>query len=177
MPARAAADAGADRPDAHCHRLHLLPPALGLARVLLDAGFNVQRVYADSFSGEEKEDFAYLQRTYPELALYPTVHAKMRFLANKEPSDFLALGQKAAYFTNTNHFVNLVDSGGMMGYQTVWLTARLMRQAAREEQDMRQLVQIKDWGVKAAYEQTARIISTYSATPSACAPPCSSWAA
>ena len=122
------------------------PRPLGLARVLLDAGFNVQRVYADSFSGEEKEDFAYLQRTYPELALYPTVHAKMRFLANKEPSDFLALGQKAAYFTNTNHFVNLVDSGGMMGYQTVWLTARLMRQAAREEQDMRQLVQIKGLG-------------------------------
>lgn len=119
---------------------------LGLARLLLDAGFAVQRVYADSFTGEEKEDFLYLQRTYPELTLYPTVHANMRFLAAKEPSNFLALGQKAAYFTNTNHFVNVIDGGGMLGYQTVWLTARLMRQAAREEQNMRQLVQIKGLG-------------------------------
>ncbi len=119
---------------------------LGLAKLLLDAGFNVQRVYVDSISGEEKETFAYLQEHYPALELYPTVHAKMRFMAAKEPSDFLALGQKAAYFTNTNHFVNVVEGGGLIGYETIWKTLEWMREAYEEEKDMRNLIQMKGLG-------------------------------
>lgn len=122
------------------------PRPLGLAKLLLDAGFNVQRVYVDSISGEEKETFAYLQEHYPALELYPTVHAKMRFMAAKEPSDFLALGQKAAYFTNTNHFVNVVEGGGLIGYETIWKTLEWMREAYEEEKDMRNLIQMKGLG-------------------------------
>ena len=119
---------------------------LGLAKLLLEAGFHVQRIYVDSILGEEKEDFAYLKKHYPELNLYPTVHSKMRFLAAKEPSSFLAIGQKAAYFTNTNHFVNVVEGGGMLGYEAVLRTAELMKDAYCNEKDMRTLVQIKGLG-------------------------------
>ena len=76
----------------------------------------------------------------------PTVHAKMRFLAAKEPSGFLAVGQKAAYFTGTDHFVNIVEGGGMIGYEAVLRTLSLMREAFLEKKDMRSLVQIKGWG-------------------------------
>ncbi len=122
------------------------PRPLGLARLLLDAGFNVRRVYLDAVSGEEKGDFLYLQAHFPDLALYPTVHASMRFLAEKEPTQWLAIGQKAAHFLNTRHFVNVVEGGGMLGYQAVLQTLALMREAFREEKDLRGLIQIKGMG-------------------------------
>ena len=122
------------------------PRPLGLAKLLLDAGFNVQRVYLDTISGEEKGTFADLQSRYSNLELFPTVHASMRFHAEKEPSGYLAIGQKAAHFTNTNHFVNVVEGGGMLGYQAVLRTMELMQEAYLEEKDMRNLIQIKGMG-------------------------------
>ena len=70
----------------------------------------------------------------------------MRFHAEKEPSGYLAIGQKAAHFTNTNHFVNVVEGGGMLGYQAVLRTMELMQEAYLEEKDMRNLIQIKGMG-------------------------------
>ena len=122
------------------------PRPLGLAKMLLDAGFNVEKVYLDAISGEEKQDYEYLQQNHPQLMLHPTVHAKMRFMASKEQTNTLAIGQKAAYFANTNHFVNVVEGGGMHGYQAVLRTLELMREAFLEEKDMRSLIQIKGMG-------------------------------
>ncbi len=122
------------------------PRPLGLARMLLDAGFNVERVYLDAISGEEKNDYLYLQQAFPQLILHPTVHAKMRFMASKEPTKTLAIGQKAAYFNNTDHFVNVVEGGGMHGYQAIIQTLAYMREAFLEEKDMRSLIQIKGMG-------------------------------
>ena len=122
------------------------PRPLGLAKLLLDQGFNVQRVYLDAVTGEEKKVFEDLQAQYPTLELFPTVHASMRFLAQKEPSDYLAIGQKAAHFLNTPHFVNVVEGGGMLGYQAVLKTLGLMREAFLEEKDTRNLIQIKGMG-------------------------------
>ena len=122
------------------------PRPLGLAKLLLDQGFNVQRVYLDAVTGEEKKVFEDLQAQYPTLELFPTVHASMRFLAQKEPSDYLAIGQKAAHFLNTSHFVNVVEGGGMLGYQAVLKTLGLMREAFLEEKDTRNLIQIKGMG-------------------------------
>lgn len=119
---------------------------LGLAKMLLDAGFKVERVYLDAITGEEKSAFTYLQEHYPDLQLYPTVHSKMRFMSSKEPTDMLAIGQKAAYFANTNHFVNVVEGGGMHGYQAILKTLEYMREAFLEEKDMRSLIQIKGMG-------------------------------
>ena len=122
------------------------PRPLGLAKLLLDHGFNVQRVYLDAVTGEEKKVFEDLKAQYPTLELFPTVHASMRFLARKEPSDYLAIGQKAAHFLNTRHFVNVVEGGGILGYQAVLKTLALMREAFLEEKDTRNLIQIKGMG-------------------------------
>ena len=119
---------------------------LGLAKMLLDAGFSVEKVYVDTIIGEEKADFEYLQKHYPELLLYPTVHSGMRFMANREVGNGLSIGQKAAYFENNNHFVNVVEGGGMLGYDAVLHTLELMREAYLEEKDMRSLIQIKGMG-------------------------------
>ena len=122
------------------------PRPLGLAKLLLDSGFNVKRVYLDTVSGEEKGDFSYLKENFPALELYPTVHASMRFLAAKEDTGWLAIGQKAAHFLNAHHFVNVVEGGGMLGYQAITKTLSLLREAHGEEKDLRHLIQIKGMG-------------------------------
>lgn len=122
------------------------PRPLGLAKMLLNAGFAVEKVYVDIITVEDQADFEYLQKHFPELLLYPTIHAGMRFMAGKEKINVLAIGQKAAYFDNTNHFVNVVEGGGMLGYDAILNTLKLMREAYLEEKDMRNLIQIKGMG-------------------------------
>ena len=122
------------------------PRPLGLAKFLLENGFNVQRVFLDTVTGEEKSAFDALKAEHPSLTLYPTVHASMRFLAEKNPTNYLAIGQKAAHFMNTNHFVNVVEGGGMFGYHAILNTLKLMKEAYTEEKDMRNLIQIKGMG-------------------------------
>lgn len=122
------------------------PRPLGLAKLLLTAGFNVKRVYLDVATGEEQQAFIYLKENHPDLELFPTVHASMRFLAAREDTGYLAIGQKAAHFLNAPHFVNVVEGGGMLGYQAIFKTLELMREAALEEKDMRNLIQIKGMG-------------------------------
>ena len=124
------------------------PRPLGLALLLLRRGFNVKKVYLDAVSAGDKGAFQYLQKKFPDLELSPTVHAGMRFAqsANRSDGRVLAIGQKAAYFENTNYFVNVVEGGGMIGYEAVYKTARLMREAFENEKDMESLVGVKGLG-------------------------------
>ena len=122
------------------------PRPLGLAKLLLDAGLRVERVYLDTIIPEERPALEYLKENHPGLMLFPTVHAAMRFHAGKEPGNWLAIGQKAAHFCSTNHFVNVVEGGGMLGYQAVLKTLALIRDAYQEEKPMRELIQIKGMG-------------------------------
>lgn len=130
------------------------PRPLGLARALLDHGFNVRRVYLDGIPAADKKDMEYLQQHYPDLMLHPTVHASMRFAQTACRSDqedheapfVLAIGQKAAHFENTDHFVNVVEGGGMNGYEAVSATLGLMRDAFLHSKPMRELIQVKGLG-------------------------------
>ncbi|MBQ6501961.1 MAG: nitrogenase [Mogibacterium sp.] len=127
------------------------PRPLGLAKLLLDHGFNVTKVYADGIPGGDKAAFESLQKEHPDLMIYPTVHPGMRFArtANVEEQGevkVLAIGQKAAAFEETDHFINVVEGGGMNGYEAVMRTCRLMREAFLEKKEMRELVQVKGLG-------------------------------
>ena len=122
---------------------------LSLARLLLSHGFNVQTVYADSFSGEEKSDFEWLKANFPDLVLSPTVNYKCRKLdrQNFQSSEkTLAIGQKAAYFNQTNYFVNMVEGGGLFGFGGIKRLANLMKEAFLSEKNMPELIQIKGMG-------------------------------
>ena len=119
---------------------------LSLARLLLKHGFRVKRIYADSFTGEEKEDFEALKHEAPQLMIWPTVHPSMRVMPRDGDPRTLAVGQKAAYFTSSPHFVNVVENGGLWGFDAVIRTAELMTEAFLEEKDTRGLIGIKGWG-------------------------------
>lgn len=122
------------------------PFVLSLTKLLLTHGFCVTKLYADSFLPEEKEIFAWLQTNAPELEIYPTVHASMRVLPRKQEQKILAIGQKAAYFNETEHFVNLVESGGLWGYASIAALAEAMCDAYKTPKDTKALIQIKGMG-------------------------------
>lgn len=119
---------------------------LGLAHLLLEHGFNVDRIYADGFNKEEKDDFEWLKVNCPDLKLYPTVDVKMRMLERYSSKKILAIGQKAAYFTGSNNFVNIVEGGGMYGYDGICRIADLMTDAYLHAKDAKSLIQIKGLG-------------------------------
>ncbi|MEG1798998.1 MAG: nitrogenase component 1, partial [Synergistaceae bacterium] len=123
---------------------------LGLARLLLAHGMNVVSVYGDVFSPEEKADFDWLRENAEDLMLYATVHPKMGLIHKKAVisggEKIIALGQKAAYFTATNYFVNILEGGGLHGFDGVCKMAALIREAAVCEKDTEKLIQIKGWG-------------------------------
>ena len=145
------------------------PRPTSVAKMLLTHGYNVKRIYLDSFTGEEKEDYEYLKEHFPDLELYATVDVKSRFMAsgtrnsrsnpagmktfgngsetsNTDMEKWLAIGQKAAYFLDTDYFVNVVEGGGMFGFEAITDTLELMRDAYLNPKDMRSLVQIKGMG-------------------------------
>lgn len=119
---------------------------LGLALLLLEHGIRVERVYIDSITGEEKPAFEKLQEIAPDLKLYATVNAKMRLLPRKTEEKMVAVGQKAAYFTGSNYFVNIVECGGFYGFEGIVKLCDLIKEAFLEEKDAKSLIQIKGWG-------------------------------
>ena len=121
------------------------PRPLGLAKLLLTHGFQVKAVYLDGISPEEKDDFAWLQKHVPEMELIATVQVKMRVLP-RGGEEVLAIGQKAAYFSRSRHFVNLVQGEGLYGFDGIRRTAELMMEAYLIEQDTEKLVVQKGWG-------------------------------
>lgn len=125
------------------HTFH--PRALGLAKLLLMHGFNVTRVYLDAVSPEEKEASEWLKREYPGLEYAPTIRPGMRMMPRDE-SQVLAIGQKAAWFTGSRQFVNLVQGAGLYGYDGIRKTAELMIEARMQEKDPEDLIIRKGWG-------------------------------
>jgi len=105
------------------------PRVLGLSRLLLEHGFNVVRIYADAFSGEEEEDFKWLAANHPDTEIYATIHPDMRVMPRGWDGKLLAVGQKAAYFTQSPYFVNLVEGGGLYGFNGIRSLCGLMEEA------------------------------------------------
>lgn len=122
------------------------PRPLGLARLLLDHGFRVETVYLDSVSPEEQADFRWLQEHFGDLTLAATNQAACRTLPRGGDTPVLAVGQIAAWFRQTPHFVNLVEGGGLWGFDGVLGMLALMREAYRTEQDTRDLIPRKGLG-------------------------------
>ena len=126
------------------------PRHIGLAALLAEHGFHVTRVYTDAMIEEERPAFERLRELAPDLLLTATVHPKMRFAGKgvHEHGDVLAIGQKAAYFSGTKHFVNIVSGGGMYGFDGIARLAERMIDAAMHEQDTEVVIQHKGLGCR-----------------------------
>ncbi|MEE1008643.1 MAG: nitrogenase [Agathobacter sp.] len=118
---------------------------LSLCKRLLKEGFNVQAIYADNFMAEDKRDFEWIRENYPNIKIYATSRPLMRMLNRDLPYKVLALGQKAAYFTNSGYFVNFVEGGGYFGFMGIAKIAELMAEAFNECKDTRGLISQKGY--------------------------------
>ena len=118
---------------------------LSLARMLLEHGFSVKRIYADAFAPEEKGDFEVIRERFPDVKIFPMTQPGMRVTRRNAP-EFLAIGQKATYFTGTRHFVNLVENGGLYGFKGIVKIARMMIEAFETEKNPRDFIEIKALG-------------------------------
>ena len=128
------------------------PRPLSLACFLLMHGFRVYAVFLDEISAVEKDDFYFLQKYRPMLLLRSTMHYKRRLLGRDDVKKYgavLAIGQKAAYFTGTNHFVNLIENNGLYGYTGLLKILDMMAVAVREEKNVPAIIQTKAWGCQA----------------------------
>ena len=133
-----------ETPIAIDYTLH--PRPLGLARLLLEHGFRVERVYLDSVTQEEQAVFAWLKTHAPELMLIATTQPHLRMKQRGTDEKVLALGQIAAWAEGTPWFVNLVEGGGLWGYGGIRTLANWMVEAAQTKKDTRDLVPRKGLG-------------------------------
>jgi len=118
----------------------------GLARLLICHGFFVERIYAESCVLEEEEDFVWLRENALDLKWYYPMHPNMSMIKRKPENTFLALGQIAAFFTNTEHFVNVVESDGMYGFHGIEVLMKDMTEAFYQAKNTQELIEVKALG-------------------------------
>lgn len=119
---------------------------LSFCRLLLEYGFSVTQIYADAFLPEEQGDFLWIQKNHPDIAVLPSNQPTLRFLDREPREKILAIGQKAAYFTGTEHFVNIVESGGLYGYDGIVGITELLLDAFWHKKDTKTIIQRKGYG-------------------------------
>ena len=129
------------------------PRLLGLARLLTEAGFDVSVVYADAFNEEERGDFEWLRAHAPSMRIAATLAPQQRMHRLRGNGGLvplgnavLAIGQKAAYMAETDHFVNMVAGGGLHGFSGIRALAGRMLEAWRYSKDRRREIQLKGLG-------------------------------
>ena len=70
----------------------------------------------------------------------------MRVRTRCSENKILAIVQKAAWFTGSRNFVNMVQGGGLYGFDGIRRTAQLMIEAFEAEKDPEDLIVRKGWG-------------------------------
>lgn len=122
------------------------PRPLGLAKLLTAHGFRVTEVYLDAVAPEEEAALDWLRENAPEVRLTSIILPEMRVADRTRAEKTLSIGPKAAWFTGTGNFVNIVQGGGLFGYAGIRTLCREMVSAWREEKDTRDLVPRKGLG-------------------------------
>ena len=106
----------------------------------------MREVYLDGVNEEEAAALDWLREHAPGLELSSTILPDLRVAPRTRQQKTLAIGPKAAWFTGTGYFVNLVYGGGLWGFAGVRSMARLMREAWETEKDTRDIVPRKGLG-------------------------------
>ena len=122
------------------------PRPLGLALLLKKNGFNVKRIYADAFSPKEKDAFAELCKLDGDIEIFPLMDPTMLYASeeiHEYKNDYLCIGQNSAYFCQTRKFVNIVEGGGMYGFDGIRHLAEMMIDAYENEKDLKLTISYK----------------------------------
>ena len=136
------------------------PRPFGLAALLASYGFRVATVYADACAPQESDakkawEADAALRGY-ETEVLPMIDFRMRYeprnAALREDTKLLALGQKAAFYSATEHFVDLIYQSGLLGYRGITILCEQMRTAVAGARDTKDAISVKAIGSKEAVE-------------------------
>lgn len=122
------------------------PRPLELAKLLLSHGFRVTEVYIDAVDEAERPALQWLKEYAPDLELRSIMLPEQRVAPRTRPEKTLAIGPKAAWFTSTPYFVNVVQGGGLWGYAGIRSLCEKMIDAFEHEKDTRDIVPRKGLG-------------------------------
>ena len=103
-------------------------------------------VYLDVVNPEEADALEWLKEHAPELQLSSIGLPELRVASREREERTLAIGPKAAWFTGTGNFVNIVEGGNLWGFAGIRELAGLMRDAWATEKDTRDIVPRKGLG-------------------------------
>jgi len=125
------------------------PRPFGLAKMLLENGLNVTKIYVDVINPEDMKAYEWIKKNYPNFVLAATIHVNRRFGRSSycdKDRKILAIGQKAAYFENTPYFVNMVAGFGLHGIDGMIKMTEMIEEAFQNEKDTRDIVPRKGLG-------------------------------
>ncbi|MCR4667112.1 MAG: hypothetical protein K5657_07440 [Desulfovibrio sp.] len=127
------------------------PRPLGLARLLLESGFNLRVLYLDAIQEAEKEDFTWIAKHHGDILLVSTLAPENRLAALRTENALLenplAIGQKAAYMAETDFFLNLVGGGGLYDFRGIIRLAGDLLDAHKTPKNRRLILQMKGFGL------------------------------
>ena len=116
------------------------PRPVGLALLFKKYGFNVRRIYTDAFSPKEKAAFDELCKLDGSIEIFPLMDPTMLYASNEGDianSEYLSIGQNCAYFCQTKKFVNIVEGGGMYGFDGIVNLCKLIEDAYNNPKDLK----------------------------------------
>ena len=123
-----------------------------LARLLAEHGFNIDIVFSDSVGGEDT-DYEWLKKNVPGIRFEKCVSPDMRTYNKSDIAEsfgnkpkILALGQKAAYFTQSSYFVDMVENGPLYGFDGIVRLSEMMTESFLNAKDLKKTLDIKGWG-------------------------------
>ena len=129
------------------------PRYISMARLLLEHGFNVTGLYGDAITPDEAGSLEWFRENFPDIPFRSTANFRARFYGRNEAGKYgghlLAIGPKAAYFTGTKHFVNMIENNGRYGFDGIAWLAGAMTDAFENEKDTEAVIQVKGWGCSA----------------------------
>ncbi len=114
-----------------------------LAKLLLEFGFNVKYIIADTLNFEEEAAFDWIKENYPDVEIFSSVNVNMLNIADEEHEKVLSIGQKGAFYFATDYFVNLISGGGLYGYKGIEKLADLMTDACKKPKNRKEVLKLK----------------------------------
>ncbi|MDR1953624.1 MAG: nitrogenase component 1 [Clostridiales Family XIII bacterium] len=109
----------------------------GLAKVLIEHGFNVESVVADEIPAFDRAAYDFIASR--GVTIFDP-QAPDTILRRHENAEAVAIGYDAAYIAGSCHIVDLANDMGMFGYHGVWTLMGMIAAAAETESDLAQLM-------------------------------------
>ena len=110
------------------------------ARLLIENGFNVRRIYSQQVVPSDKENFEWVRENYPEIEILQPQNPKTTF-AEPIEDECIAIGYSAGYLSGAEHVVDIGGQNGLYGYRGLKELLIKVRNAKKERSDLKKILE------------------------------------